>query len=74
MLHSFLRWWEFNFWLGLACTAAGVLVVLPFLLSRRFRRRFPDFDAHLEAIGLLAIILSIAIIAIYNGVGQHTAP
>lgn len=70
MIQSLLSGWQFNFWLGLACLAVGVLVISPFLLSKQFRRRFSTVDSHLESIGLLAIALAIVVIGVYNSVGR----
>ncbi len=69
MFDAILRSWQFDFWFGLICLAAGIAAVSPFLLSWRFRRWFSDKDFNLEAIGLVALILCIIGIGLYNRFG-----
>ena len=66
MLHELLNWWQFNFWLGLASLAAGVAVISPFLLSKRFRKWLTRGDFDLEGIGLVALVLAVIAIGLYN--------
>ena len=66
MLHAILDWWQFNFWLGLACLAAGIAAISPFLLSKSFRKWFSRTDLDIENVGLVVLVLAVAIIGLYN--------
>ena len=66
MLHELSNWWQWNFWLGLASLAAGIAVISPFLLSKRFRKLFSRGDFDLEGIGLIALILAVIAVGLYN--------
>jgi hypothetical protein len=66
MLHELSNWWQFNFWLGLASLAAGIVVISPCLLSKRFRKWFSRGDFDLEGIGLVALVLAVLAIGMYN--------
>ena len=72
MLKTIFDWWQFNFWFGTACLAAGIAVVLPFLLSKTFRKRFARSDIDLEAIGLIALVIAVIIIGLYNYFGRSS--
>ena len=70
MLKAIFDWWQFNFWLGTACLAAGIAVVLPFLLSKSFRKWFGRADIDLETVGLIALVVAVVIIGLYNHFGR----
>lgn len=61
-----LEAWIREFWLWLACLAAGTLVVGPLLLSRSFRRRFARTDLDLPAVGLIVLIVILLCIGVPN--------
>ena len=67
MFNQLLDSWKFDFWLGLASLVAGLIVVAPFLLSTRFRKRFANLDV--ESIGLLALVVLVVSIGCYNYFG-----
>ena len=69
MFKAIFDWWQFNVWLGTACLAAGIAVVLPFLLSKSFRKWFVRSDIDLETVGLIVLIIAVVIIGLYNSFG-----
>ncbi|GAB3745228.1 hypothetical protein [Lysobacter olei] len=66
MLDAIFDWWQFDFWFKTICLAAGIAVVLPFLMSKSFRKRFARSDVDLEAIGLIALVAAVIIIGLDN--------
>ena len=72
MFNAFWDWWHFNFWLGLSSLVAGLVVVSPFFLSKTLRKRISELDSHLETIGLVALLLAIVIIGLYNRLGASS--
>lgn len=72
MLEEVLDWWKFNFWFDASCLVAGIVVVLPLLLSRTFRKWFDRSDIDLEFIGLVALVLAGATIGLYNYLGRSS--
>ncbi|MFC5571557.1 hypothetical protein ACFPN1_15970 [Lysobacter yangpyeongensis] len=72
MLKAIIDWWQFNFWLGTACLAAGVAVISPFLFSKTFRKRFSWSDTDLETIGLIVLVIAAVIIGLYNHFGRSS--
>jgi hypothetical protein len=55
-----------GFWLDVACLTAGIAVVSPVLLSKSLRKRLARSDLDLEKIGLIALILGLVAIGVYN--------
>jgi len=73
MFKAIFDWWQFNFWLGTACLAAGVAVVLlPFLLNKSFRKWFDRSDIDLEVVGLIALVIALIVIGLYNHFGRSS--
>ena len=66
MLHELSNWWQFNFWLGLASLGAGIAVISPFFLSKRFRKWFSRGDFDLEGIGFVALVVAVLAFGVYN--------
>jgi hypothetical protein len=63
-----LRWFEQHLVISTVTTVAGLLVVVPLLISKRTRRWAQrTLDGDIEAIGTLVLVLAIIAIALYNG-------
>jgi len=69
MIHAVWEWMQFNFWFGLLCLVAGLIVVVPLMLSRSFRGRFLRSNWDLEAIGVVTLAIVLLIVGIYNHLG-----
>jgi hypothetical protein len=65
MLHAAVDFWRTG-WFEVTCLAAGTAVVSPFLLSRSLRKRFSRSDLDLEKVGLIALIVALFAIGVYN--------
>lgn len=66
MLQAMIEWWQYHVWLGLAGLAVGLTIISPFLMSKRFRKWLSRSQLELEGLGLLAIVLAIIAIGLYN--------
>ena len=65
---TLLRWFEQHLVISTVTTVAGLLVVVPLLISKRTRRWAQrTLDGDIEAIGTLVLVLAIIAIALYNG-------
>jgi len=71
MLHVILYWTKFSFLLGLICLAAGLVVALPLMFSKRLRGRFFRSRFDLETIGAIALLITFLVIGLYNHFGAH---
>ena len=60
---------QFNFWRGLICLIAGMVVVAPCMLVPSWRRKIARSDVDLEIVGLTALIVVIVAVALYNNLG-----
>lgn len=69
MLREFWHSIAFHSWWSLACLATGLLVTLPLLLHRRWRRRITRSGHEFEAIGLTVLIAAIVALGAYNRLG-----
>ena len=73
MFNAILEWWQFNFWFGTACLAAGLAaILLPFLLSKSFRKWLARSDVDLEGVGLVVLAVAVVIIGLYNYFGRNS--
>lgn len=70
MLNAVVDFWRSGFWFEVACFAAGIAVVSPFLLSRSLRKRIARSDLDLEKIGLIVLILALVVIGACNRFSQ----
>ena len=69
MIYAIWDWVRFNFWLGLLGLAAGLIVTLPFWFSKSFRARFLRSNYELETIGIVALVIAVFVIGVYNHFG-----
>ena len=69
MLDQLWHFTQFNFWRGLICLIAGTVVVAPCLLVPSWRRKIAKSDVDLEVVGLIALIVLIVAVALYNNFG-----
>jgi hypothetical protein len=66
MLNAIADFWRSGFWFDVAFLTAGIAVVSPVLLSKSLRKRLARSDLDLEKIGLIALILGLVAIGVYN--------
>jgi hypothetical protein len=69
MIHAVWEWMPFNFWFGLLCLVAGLIVVVPLLLSKSFRARFLLANRDLEVIGVVTLAIVLLVVGLYNHLG-----
>ena len=69
MAHAIWEWMQFNCWFGILCLAAGMAVTLPLLLSKSLRNRFLRSNYELETIGVIALVIALFVIGLYNHFG-----
>ncbi|OOG35990.1 hypothetical protein [Rhodanobacter sp. C05] len=73
MIHAIWEWVQFNFWFGLLCLAAGMIVTLPLLFSKSLHKRFLRSNYDLETIGVIALVIALFVIGLYNHFGASGA-
>ncbi len=66
LFESVVTYWKYNFWFSTTCTVAGLILISPFLLSKKLRKRASSMDVDPEFIGMAAILLAVIGFAIYN--------
>ncbi|NYE29665.1 hypothetical protein HDE78_002631 [Rhodanobacter sp. K2T2] len=69
MIHAVREWMQFNFWFGLLCLTAGLIVLVPLLLSKSFRVRFLHSNWDLEVIGVVTLAIVLLLVGFYNHLG-----
>lgn len=69
MIHAVWEWAQFNFWFGLLCLVAGLIVVVPLSLSKSFRERFLRSNWDLEVIGFVTLVIVLLVVGLYNHLG-----
>jgi hypothetical protein len=64
---TLLNWFEQHLVISTVTTVAGLLVVVPLLISKRTHRWAQRMlDSDIEAIGAVVLVLAIIAIALYN--------
>jgi hypothetical protein len=60
---------RFNFWFGLLCLTAGLIIMVPLLLSKSFRARFLRSNWDLGVIGVVTLAIVLIAVGLYNHLG-----
>ncbi|MBB5358060.1 hypothetical protein HDE76_001266 [Rhodanobacter sp. ANJX3] len=71
MIHTVWDWMRFNFWFGLLCLTAGLIIMVPLLLSKSFRARFLRSNWDLGVIGVVILAIVLLAVGIYNHLGAN---
>jgi hypothetical protein len=66
MLEAIWSHLQFDFWRGLCCLVAGLVVTAPCLLVPSWRRKILRSDIDLETIGLVALMVLLIAVGCYN--------
>ncbi|MBF6023968.1 hypothetical protein [Lysobacter niastensis] len=69
MLNELWSWFQYNFWLSVACLVAGAIAISPFLASRSFRKRFFRSNYDIEHIGFIVLVVALLVIGLYDRFG-----
>ena len=69
MLSELWGHWQFNFWLGLASLAAGLVAFSPCLLVPCWRRKILNADLDIEGVGVIALVVALVAVGFYNRFG-----
>ena len=72
MIHTVWEWMQFNFCFGLLCLAAGLIIMVPLLLSKSFRARFLRSNWDLEVIGIVTLAIVLLLVGLYNHLGASS--
>lgn len=66
MFEAVWSYLQFNFWRGLCCLGAGLIVIAPCLLVPSWRRRILRSDVDVDAIGFVALLVLLVAVGCYH--------